>query len=99
MNNRMLDRSIDTEKYKHYDTQHPIPAFVAKIQPQINPNKCLILIFYSIWPLFNMCRHVTLNLTFNTDCITEGKTRQALNKQLDNNKENMAAHSGIQAAL
>ncbi len=46
-----------------------------------------------------MRRHVTLNLTFNTDCLKEWKTRQALNKQLDNNKENMAAHSGIQAAL
>ncbi len=46
-----------------------------------------------------MRRHVTLNLTFKTDGIKEWKTRQALNKQLDNNKENMAAHSGIQAAL
>lgn len=42
---------------------------------------------------------VTLKLTFNTDCIKEGKNRQAVDKQLDNNKENRAAHSEIQAAL
>lgn len=43
--------------------------------------------------------YVTLNLTFNTGYIKDGRKQTSSNKQMDNNKDNMAARSGIQAAL
>lgn len=46
-----------------------------------------------------MSWYVTLNLTFNTGCIKDGGKQTGSNQQTDNNKDNMAARSGIQATL